>query len=94
MINPNLLHEEFNILDMANSLDDFELEIEFKTTGCIWKSFEILDRTFFDEMYEWFYEEKNAFDKWEALSDSKLERISDMCSAIQLEAIIFNDLQR
>ena len=87
MINPNFLHEELNI-------DDFELEIALKTTECIWKSFEILDRTFFDDMYEWFYREKNAFERYEELEDSKLERISDICDAIQLDAIIFNDLQR
>ena len=87
MINPNLLHEELNI-------DDFELKIELKTTECIRKSFEIWDRTIFDDMYEWFYEEKNAFDKWEELNDSELKRISDICNAIQLDAIIFNDLQR
>ena len=87
MINPNLLHEELNI-------DDFELKIELKTTECIWKSFEILDRTFFDDMYEWFYKEENALNRCEELDDSELERISEICNAIQLDAIIFNDLQR
>jgi hypothetical protein len=58
MINPNLLYEEL-------SFDDFELEIELKTRRCAWESIEILDRTIYNQIYEWFYKVKNVGDKWE-----------------------------
>ena len=71
MINPNLLYEEL-------SFDDFELEIELKTRRCAWESIEILDRTIYNQIYEWFYKVKNVGDKWEDY-DNRSEKIIEIC---------------
>jgi hypothetical protein len=84
MINPNLLYEEL-------SFDDFELEIELKTRRCAWESIEILDRTIYNQIYEWFYKVKNVGDKWEDY-DNRSEKIIDICRKISLDAIILGDL--
>ena len=78
--------------EIADVEDSIEILIENATRALAWESIELFNEVMFDDMYEWFYRVKNVGDKFENLSQSRSEKILDLCNDISVGAIIEADL--
>tara|TARA_R110002073_G_C9045767_1_gene543421 strand:- start:151 stop:414 length:264 start_codon:yes stop_codon:yes gene_type:complete len=78
--------------EIADVEDSIEILIENATRALAWESIELFNEVMFDDMYEWFYRVKNVGDKFENLSQSRREKILDLCNYISVGAIIEADL--
>ena len=78
--------------EIADVEDSIEILIENATRALAWESIELFNEVKFDDMYEWFYRVKNVGDKFENLSQSRSEKILDLCNDISVGAIIEADL--
>jgi len=78
--------------EIADVEDSIEILIENATRALAWESIDLFHEAMFDDMYEWFYRVKNVGDKFENLSQSRSEKILDLCNDISVGAIIEADL--
>ena len=78
--------------EIADVEDSIEILIENATRALAWESIELFNEVMFDDMYEWFYRVKNVGDKFENLTQSRSEKILDLCNDISVGAIIEADL--
>ena len=78
--------------EIADVEDSIEILIENATRALAWESIELFNEVMFDDMYEWFYRVKTVGDKFENLSQSRSEKILDLCNDISVGAIIHADL--